>query len=149
MTGGEATVSLDKKHEGHPIVLVDGVCHFCQGATKFIIERDPGGRHHFGSLQSEEGKRLLKAGRMSMDRLDTLVLVEDGVYYTMSTAVLRIARHLRFPYPLAYMFILVPRPIRDALYRYIARNRYRWFGKDDGDGVQCRIPSPEVRKRFL
>ncbi|MFB5762840.1 thiol-disulfide oxidoreductase DCC family protein [Paenibacillus medicaginis] len=150
MTEREAVAAgLNEQHRGHPIVLVDGVCHFCQGAVQFILKRDPKGRHHFGSLQSEEGKRLLEVGNLPPDQLDTLVLFEDGVYFTKSTAVLRIARNLRFPYPLAYLFILIPRPIRDALYTYIACNRYRWFGKDDGDGAQCRIPSPEVRERFL
>lgn len=150
MTEREAVAAmLNEKHKEHPIVLVDGVCHFCQGAVKFILKRDPKGRHHFGSLQSEEGKRLLKAGNLPLDRIDTVVLIEDGKYYTKSAAVLRIARHLRFPYPFAYLFIVIPRPIRDVIYNYIARNRYRWFGKDDGDGSQCQIPSPEVRERFL
>ncbi|TKH44184.1 thiol-disulfide oxidoreductase DCC family protein [Paenibacillus sp. FSL R10-2782] len=129
------------------IVLVDGVCHFCQGAARFIIKRDPKGTFHFGSLQSEQGQKLLRAGGLSTDKLDTFVLIEGGMYYTRSTAALRIARRLRFPYPLAYVFILVPRFIRNAVYSWVARNRYRWFGKDEED--QCQIPPPEMRQRFF
>ncbi|AHM64973.1 thiol-disulfide oxidoreductase DCC family protein [Paenibacillus polymyxa] len=134
-------------HIEHSIVLVDGVCHFCQGATRFIIKRDPKGIFHFGSLQSEAGQELLRAGGLSTDQLDTFVLIEDGTYYTRSTAALRIAKRLRFPYPLAYVFILIPRFVRNAVYNWVARNRYRWFGKDEED--QCQIPPPEIRQRFF
>ncbi|MDP1509671.1 thiol-disulfide oxidoreductase DCC family protein [Paenibacillus sp. CMAA1739] len=137
----------DHVHTGHSIVLVDGGCHFCQGATRFIIKRDPEGIFHFASLQSEVGQEFLHAGGLSTDRLDTFVLIEDGTYYTKSTAALRIAKRLRFPYPLAYVLILVPRFVRDAVYNWVARNRYRWFGKDEED--QCQIPPPEIRKRFF
>lgn len=137
----------DHVHTEHSIVLVDGVCHFCQGATRFIIKRDPKGIFHFGSLQSEVGQELLRAGGLSTDQLDTLVLLEDGTYYTRSTAALRIAKRLRFPYPLAYVFILIPRFVRNAAYNWVARNRYRWFGKDEED--QCQISPPEIRKRFF
>ncbi|TKH38835.1 thiol-disulfide oxidoreductase DCC [Paenibacillus polymyxa] len=137
----------DHVHTEHSIVLVDGVCHFCQGATHFIIKRDPKGIFHFGSLQSEVGQELLRAGGLSADQLDTFVLIEDGTYYTRSTAALRIAKRLRFPYPLAYVFILIPRFVRNAAYNWVARNRYRWFGKDEED--QCQIPPPEIRKRFF
>ncbi|MGG1616493.1 thiol-disulfide oxidoreductase DCC family protein [Paenibacillus sp. NRS-1782] len=133
--------------QDYSIVLVDGVCHFCQGAARFIIKRDPKGTFHFGSLQSEQGQKLLRAGGLSTDKLDTFVLIEGGMYYTRSTAALRIARHLRFPYPLAYVFILVPRFIRNAVYSWVARNRYRWFGKDEED--QCQIPPAEMRQRFF
>lgn len=138
---------LHDSHEEHAIVLVDGVCHFCQGATKYIIARDPKGYFHFGSLQSDEGQRLLRAGGIEPGQLDTVVLIEDGVYYTKSTAALRIAKRLRFPYPLVNVFVLIPRGLRDIVYNWVARNRYRWFGKHDED--QCQIPSPEIRQRFL
>lgn len=135
------------EHLDHSIVLVDGVCHFCQGAVRFIIKRDPEGIFHFGSLQSEEGQRLLRTGGLSANQLDTFVLIEDGTYYTRSTAALRIARCLRFPYPLVYVFVLVPCVVRDAAYNWVASNRYRWFGKDEED--QCEIPPPEIRQRFF
>ena len=76
---------------------------------------------------------------------DTIVLVEDGQLYTHSTAALKIARHLRWPWSWSVVFIIVPRFVRDAVYRWVARNRYRWFGKSDA----CRVPTPELRARFL
>lgn len=135
----------EEQIEGKSIVLIDGVCHLCQGLVRFIIPRDPKGHFMFAPLQSEVSQRLLDAGGLKPKELSTVVLLEKGVYYTESAAVLRIARRLRFPYPAAYVFILVPRPLRNALYRLVARNRYRWFGRDE----QCLLPTPENRRRFL
>ncbi|MCJ8013136.1 thiol-disulfide oxidoreductase DCC family protein [Paenibacillus sp. KQZ6P-2] len=127
------------------IVLVDGVCHLCQGLTRFIIERDPHAKFRFASLQSDIGAILLEKGELPADKVDTLVLIENGQYYVRSAAVLRIVRQLKMPWPLLYVFALIPLPLRDRLYRYVARNRYRWFGKEE----QCMLPTPELRKRFL
>ncbi|MGN7358592.1 thiol-disulfide oxidoreductase DCC family protein [Paenibacillus sp. SAF-054] len=127
------------------IVLIDGVCHLCQGLTRFIIERDPHAKFRFASLQSDIGAELLKKGGLPPDEVDTVVLIEDGQYYVRSAAVLRIFRQMRMPWPLLYIFVILPRPLRDTMYRYVARNRYRWFGKDE----QCLLPTPELRKRFL
>lgn len=132
-------------HGKHSIVLVDGVCHFCQGLTKIIIARDPKGQFHFASIQSDIGQALLKRGGIPTDTMDTFVLIEDGKYYTRSTGALRIARKLRFPWPLMFAFIIVPKPLRNAVYNYVAQNRYRWFGKSD----QCMLPTPEIRERFV
>lgn len=128
-----------------PIVLVDGVCHLCQGLTKFLIKHDRAGRLRFASLQSDAGQRLLAEGGMPLDSYSTFVLVEDGRYYTRSKAALRLARVLPFPWPLGYGLIVIPPFIRDAVYDIVARNRYRWFGKDEA----CMIPTKEIRKRFL
>ncbi|WP_405155716.1 thiol-disulfide oxidoreductase DCC family protein [Paenibacillus sp. FSL K6-0108] len=133
------------RHQGHPIVLVDGVCHFCQGLTKWIIKRDLEGKYHFASLQSDVAKKLLEKGNLSTDSMDTFVLIEDGKYYTRSTAALRLAKGLKFPYPLLYVLIIVPKFIRNAVYNTVARNRYRWFGKDEA----CMLPTPEIKDRFL
>jgi predicted DCC family thiol-disulfide oxidoreductase YuxK len=127
------------------IVLIDGVCHLCQGLVRFIIPRDPKAKFLFAPLQSEMAATLMNDAGLKPGSLNTVVLLENGVYYTESAAVLRIARRLRFPWPMAYLFILVPRSLRDALYRYVARNRYRWFGRDE----QCLLPTPEIKKRFL
>ncbi|MGG1878835.1 thiol-disulfide oxidoreductase DCC family protein [Paenibacillus sp. 7541] len=129
----------------HAIVLIDGVCHLCQGLTRFIIQRDPDGYFHFASLQSEAGQELLRQGGLPEDMSETMVLIEDGTYYTRSTAALRIVRRLRFPWPLLYIAVTVPRPLRNQLYRMVARNRYRWFGKSE----ECLIPTPDIRRRFL
>lgn len=139
------TANQTDVHQGHPIVLVDGVCHFCQGLTKWIIKRDPEGKYHFASLQSDVAKELLVKGNLSTDSMDTFVLIENGKYYTRSTAALRLAKGLKFPYPLLYVFIIVPKFIRNAIYNWVARNRYRWFGKDEA----CMLPTPEIKDRFL
>nr|WP_036723181.1 DCC1-like thiol-disulfide oxidoreductase family protein [Paenibacillus forsythiae] len=131
--------------EGASIVLIDGVCHLCGRLTTFIIPRDPKGHFYFAPLQSDIGQSLLERGGLDVHRLDTVVLVEEGIYYTESAAVLRILRKLRFPWPTVYLLIAVPAPLRNRLYRYVAKNRYRWFGRDD----HCLVPAPEIRRRFL
>jgi predicted DCC family thiol-disulfide oxidoreductase YuxK len=134
-----------QQSDQHAILLFDGVCNLCNKAVLFIIPRDPYGNIHFASLQSETGHHLLARHRMPENKLDTLVLLEDGKAYVKSTAVLRIVRKLYRLWPLLYVFILVPRPLRDKVYDWIAKNRYRWFGKKE----QCMIPTPDIRKRFL
>jgi predicted DCC family thiol-disulfide oxidoreductase YuxK len=127
---------------GQGIILFDGVCNLCNGAVTFIIDRDRDAYFTFAPLQSDTARELLGE---EAERLESIVLVEDGKHYTESTAALRIARRLRGPWPLLYGFIIVPRGLRDRVYRFIAANRYRWFGKTDS----CRLPTPELRKRFL
>ena len=124
----------------HPVILFDGVCNLCHGAVQFIIRRDRAARFRFASLQSEPGRRLA-AGPAP----DSILLIENGLCYDRSTAALRIARRLDGAWPLLYAFIVIPRPLRDALYAWIARHRYRWFGRLDA----CPLPSPEWETRFL
>ena len=124
-----------------PIVLFDGVCNLCNGAVRFILARDPRARFRFASLQSEAARRLLGGDPPA----ETIVLIEAGKTHTRSTAALRIARLLRFPWPLWYGWIVVPRPLRDGVYDWVARHRYRWFGRRD----TCMVPTPELRDRFL
>jgi predicted DCC family thiol-disulfide oxidoreductase YuxK len=123
------------------IVLFDGVCNLCNGAVQFILARDPAGRFRFASLQSNAARRLLKGDAPP----ETIVLIDAGKTYTRSAAALRIARGLRFPWPLLYAFVAVPRPLRDLAYRWVARHRYRWFGKRES----CPLPTPQTRYRFL
>lgn len=129
----------------HPVILFDGVCNFCNGSIDFIAKRDPAGRFRFASLQSEAGRQLLRNHGLPENDLDTMVLVDTDGAHVRSTAGLRIVRGLRPPWPLLYAFIVLPRPLRDALYNVIARNRYRWFGKRE----TCRLPTPAERDRFL
>ena len=126
------------------VLLFDGVCNVCNGAVNFVLDRDPAGLFRFASLQSEIGQRLCREHGIATD-VGTIVLVEDGVAYTESTAILRVARKLGKGWPLLSVFFVVPKAIRDAAYRYFARNRYRWFGKRE----VCRVPTPEIRARFL
>ena len=125
------------------IVLFDGVCNLCNSSVHFIIARDPAARFRFAALDSAAGQRLLAESGLSGSL--SVVLIENGRAYTRSAAALRIARRLRFPWPLLYALIVVPRPLRDAVYDWIARNRYRWFGKRE----VCMTPTPELRSRFL
>lgn len=129
-----------------PVVLFDGVCNLCDAAVLFIIDRDPDARFRFAALQSGAAARLL-AGlpRPEGGDPESVFLLEDGKLYDRSTAALRIARRLRWPWKLAYALVAVPRPLRDAAYRFVARRRYRWFGRRDA----CRVPTPELRARFL
>lgn len=126
-------------------MLFDGVCNLCNGTVDFIIDRDPQARFRFAALQSDSARPLLARCGLPAQFLDNIVLVEDGACYLRSAAALRIARGLRFPWPLLYAFVLVPRPLRDAVYDWVARNRYRWFGKR----ASCRMPTPALRARFL
>ena len=128
-----------------PIILFDGVCNLCNGAVNFVIDRDRRQRFRFASLQSEVGEGLLAQYRLPPEYLRSLVLVENNRVYTRSTAALRIARHLDGIWPLCYVFMVLPPAIRDYLYNFVARNRYRWFGKSES----CRYPTAAERQRFL
>jgi predicted DCC family thiol-disulfide oxidoreductase YuxK len=128
-----------------PVILFDGVCNLCNGFVQFVIARDPAGRFQFAALQSDSARRLLAR----LDGLggipDSIVLVDNGRVYTRSSAALRIASGLRFPWSLARALIVVPRPLRDWLYDRVARHRYQWFGRKD----VCMVPTAESRARFL
>jgi predicted DCC family thiol-disulfide oxidoreductase YuxK len=128
-----------------PVVLFDGVCNLCNSSVQFIIARDPSARFRFATLQSPTAQRLIEESGAGSPLPDSIVLLENGKLYTRSTAALRIARRLQFPWPLLYAWIVVPRLLRDVAYDWIARNRYRWFGKRDA----CMMPTPELRARFL
>lgn len=129
---------------GHSIVLFDGYCNLCHGFVIFIVRRDHQGRFKFASLQSDAGRKVLaELGRT--ESLDSVVLIEQGKVYDRSTAGLRILRSLGALWPMLYVLILVPRPLRDLVYNWIARNRYTWFGRTP----QCLLPTPEISSRFL
>lgn len=125
-------------------VLFDGVCNFCNASVRFIARNDPQGKFKFASIQSAEGQALLNARQAPTD-LSTIALIEKDAVYTHSTAVLRIAGHLKFPWRLAYAALIVPVPLRNTIYRYVAANRYRWFGKQD----HCELPGPALAGRLL
>ena len=127
------------------LILFDGVCNLCNRFVQFVIERDPGATFQFGALQSPAARRILQRHDAPDPLPDTIVFVADGRVSTRSSAVLRIARGLRFPWPLAYALIAVPRPLRDAIYSLVARHRYRWFGQRD----QCMVATPALRSRFI
>ncbi|MBB4827075.1 putative DCC family thiol-disulfide oxidoreductase YuxK [Sporosarcina luteola] len=127
------------------IVLFDGECNFCNSSVQFIIKRDPSNHFLFSSLQSETGKKYVKQFHIP-ENVDSLVLIEKGKAYTKSAAALHIAKKLDGLWHLLFLFILVPRKIRDSVYDYVAKNRYKWFGKRE---EACMLPTPEERKRFI
>ncbi len=132
-------------NEPHGLVLFDGVCNFCNDRINFIIKHDTKNYFRFAPLQSETGKKVLRENGRDEADPDTFILVENGKAYDRTTAALRIARKLNGAWPLMYAFIIVPPFIRDVVYRIIAKNRYRWWGKKES----CMIPTPEVRKKFV
>jgi len=129
----------------HAVILFDGVCNLCSGFVQFVIPRDPSGRFRFASLQSPAASRVMMEAGALPGEADSIVLVDGQRAFIRSAAALRIARGLRFPWPLLYGLVVVPRPIRDWVYDHIARNRFRWFGRRD----HCMLPGPGIRDRFL
>ena len=129
----------------HSIILFDGVCNLCNGAVNFVIKRDPGNVFKFTPLQEKQGVLLLKKHAIDAQELDSIVLVENKKVYTKSSAALRIARKMSNLWPLFFVLLIIPRFIRDGVYDFIAKNRYKWFGKKE----QCMIPTPDLREKFL
>ena len=129
----------------HPIVLFDGVCNLCNRSVQFIIERDPEGHFRFASLQSGLGEELRARLEIDPREVDSVILVEGDRWYKESDAALRIARGLGGAWKALWALRFVPRFLRDGAYRLIARNRYRWFGRQE----TCWLPTPELRGRFL
>lgn len=130
----------------HPIILFDGVCNLCNASVQWVLRRDSRAVFRFAALQSEPGQRLLQQVGLAAEGFDTVVLVADGRVFVRSEAALEIARRLgggwRF---LAGLLRFFPLAVRDAVYGWVARNRYRWFGKQ----AVCWLPNPELNKRFL
>ena len=126
-------------------ILFDGVCNLCNGSVQFVIKHDKNAVFSFASLQSEKGQHLLSTLGLVTKQLDSIILIENQKVYTKSTAALRIALKLDNLIPLLYISIIIPRFIRDAVYQFISRNRYKWFGKTE----DCWIPSEDLRNRFL
>ena len=131
------------------LILFDGVCNLCNGFVQFVIRHDPAGRFRFAALQSEAGRAVLAAYGFDAAAVaaepDSVLLELDGQLYSHSDAVLRIARELGGPWRLLLAGRLLPRAWRDAAYRFVARHRYRWFGRQDS----CWLPTPELRARFI
>lgn len=132
-------------NQAHPLLLFDGVCNLCNSAVQFILKGDKKQVFRFASLQSDLGQALSRAVGLKEGEMNTMVLVENGKFYLKSSAALRICLKLGGLWPLLYAFIIVPPPIRNVVYDWIARHRYRWFGKQN----ECWLPRPEWKDRFL
>ena len=127
------------------VIYFDGVCLLCNGLVDFVISRDPRARYRYATLQSERGQCVLKSMGLTGGEFETFVLQEADRNYVKSTAILRIFRKLSGLWPILYLFIVVPRPLRDAVYGWIGKRRYRLFGRT----ANCRIPSEQERSLFL
>lgn len=130
----------------NPVILFDGHCNLCNGWVQWVLKRDRKGQYRFASLQSEFGKRLMKSHDRDPESLESVVLLSpNGELFTHSTAALKIAEGMGGIYRLAGILRIFPRGLRDLVYNWIARNRYRWFGRSES----CWLPRPEWQDRFV
>ena len=127
------------------VILFDGVCNLCNASINWVIDHDKKNLFKFASLQSVYGQKKVAELGLSGDYMGTVVLEDESKGYTRSAAVLQIARHIGGIYSLAVIFFIIPPFIRDFFYKIVANNRYKWFGKQES----CRIPTPELRSKFL
>ena len=129
----------------NPILLFDGVCNLCNGAVQFVIKHGSKNNLRFAALQSKIGAQILDHFDLPQEDIFSVILVENEKVYLRSSAALRMYKNMGGIWSLMYFFIIVPRPIRDAVYNFIAKNRYKWFGEKES----CMIPTPELKSRFL
>lgn len=125
------------------IILFDGVCNFCDSSVQFIIKHDRKTYFQFASIQSEIGQKYVEEHQLHS--IDSIIVIENNQAFTKSSAALKIAKQFSGLWKLLLVVKIIPRPIRDKGYDFIAKNRYKWFGKRD----VCRIPTVEERERFL
>ncbi len=132
--------------DGKQLIFFDGVCNLCNSSIQFIIKRDKKDQFRFAPLQSAMGEEFILERQIDTSKIDSIILYEpDIAYYTKSTAALKIGQAFGGGYKLLGVFEWIPRPVRDWFYDRIAKNRYRWFGKQDA----CMIPTPELTAKFL
>jgi predicted DCC family thiol-disulfide oxidoreductase YuxK len=130
---------------GHPVMLFDGVCNLCNASVQWVLQQDKKGVFRFAALQSETGRQLMESHGMSTEKIETVVLVSGQKVFTHSDAALEMVRLLGGAWSILYIFRWIPKGLRDAVYRFVARNRYRWFG----ERATCMMPKPEWAGRFL
>lgn len=128
------------------LVLFDGVCNLCDASVQYIIKHDKNNAFLFTALQSEVGQQIIKEFNIDTNKIDSIILYsnEHGISYK-STAALKIASKLGFPRNLLSVFWIIPAIIRNWIYDYIAKNRYKWYGKKE----ECMIPTPDLKSKFL
>ena len=126
-------------------VFFDGVCNLCNRSVNFLISKDKKEVLKFASLQSEYAQNTIPKELLNRENLDTIVVYTNGKLYNRSNAVLKLCKILGGGFYVFLIGYLIPRFIRDGLYRFIANNRYRWFGTQS----QCRVPTSDLKDRFL
>lgn len=129
----------------NPVLLFDGVCNLCNHTVQFIIKHDKKGVFRFSALQSDFGKKTMAEYGLDVQKLDSVVLIYQNRAFSYSDAPLEIAKIFGGFWQFAYIFKIIPRFIRDAIYHWIAKNRYKWFGKQES----CWLPTPELKAKFL
>ena len=127
------------------ILLFDGYCNLCHSSVQFILKHEKNTEIYFTSLQSNSGIEILNYFEIDPHKINSLVLIEKNKVYIKSTAALRLTKYLKGAYPIAFVFIIIPAVIRNIVYDFIAKNRYKWYGKMD----HCPKPNEEFGKRFL
>lgn len=141
-----AKTMTDTPRFRHPIVYFDGICNLCSSSVQFLIRLDPKAKLKFASLQSDAAQSVRSQLGISLDHPRSIVVEHDGKLYEDSSAIIRALYQLGFfSRLLGFLIWLIPKPIRNAAYRIIASNRYRWFGRKQ----TCWLPTPELRARFL
>ena len=128
----------------HKIILFDGVCNLCNSSVNLIIKHDKKDVFRFASLQSDFGQNLLSEFKLDSNITDSIVLVAENHCYIKSSAALRISKNMSGLYPLLFGFIIIPSFIRNWVYDYVAKNRYKWYGKNES----CMIPTLELQEKF-
>ena len=132
--------------ENKKIILFDGVCNLCDNAVQHIIKHDKKDVFRFVPLQSDLGKEILNYLKIDTCKMDSIILYEPGIaYFYKSDAALEIAKDLGDFSKWSIIFKIVPSSLRNPIYDYVARNRYKWYGKKDA----CMIPTPELKAKFL
>lgn len=127
------------------IILFDGICNLCNQSVQFVIEHDSKNQFQFASLQSEFGQKFLKENQLNASEFDSMIFIENEKFYTKSSAPLKAAKYLDATISWTTIFMIIPKSIRDSVYNFIAKNRYRWFGKQES----CWLPTPELKAKFL
>ncbi|MGV7105133.1 thiol-disulfide oxidoreductase DCC family protein [Flavobacterium sp. U410] len=128
------------------IILFDGVCNLCDASVQFIIKHDAKDIFRFVAIQSELGQEIIKYLGIDTSKTDSIILYEPGIaYYYKAEAALRIAKELKSWHSILYGFMFIPDGIKNSVYDYIAKNRYKWYGKKEA----CMIPTPELKAKFL
>ena len=136
---------MSTSKENTKVILFDGICNLCNNAVNFIIKNDKKNIFQFAPLQGKYGIKIQNKYELDLKEIDSIILVDGDKVFTRSTAALRIAKDLRAPYFIFYIFIVIPVFIRNFIYDLIAKNRYKWFGKMES----CMMPSNELKSKFF
>jgi len=132
--------------EQKQLILFDGICNLCNSSVQYVIKHDSKDKFMFTALQSEVGQQIIKEYNIDTAKTDSILLYTPEVgISSKSTAALKIAYHLGFPNNLLCVFFIIPPFVRNYVYDYIAKNRYKWYGKKES----CMIPTPELKSKFL